>query len=73
MKLLHEHYQIVSKVFSSLQPNEPTLSSTEPKAKLEVYTGSSQYYPAIKEFLELDPNFQAPPKAKGNHILFLKL
>ncbi|XP_017091950.2 intermembrane lipid transfer protein VPS13B isoform X1 [Drosophila bipectinata] len=65
VKLLHEHYQIISKVLSSLHPNEPTCNSSERKPKLEVYTGSSQYYPAIKEFLELDPNFQAPPKAKA--------
>ncbi|KAH8383835.1 hypothetical protein KR009_010773 [Drosophila setifemur] len=61
VKLLHEHFQIISKISNSLTPEEPSqkCNSTDVKPKLEVYTGSSQYQPAIKEFLELDPNFEA--------------
>ncbi|KAH8293565.1 hypothetical protein KR054_001628 [Drosophila jambulina] len=63
VKLLHEHCQILSKAYSSLHPDEPPASKGKPaeiKPRLEVYTGSSQNYTVIKEFLELDPNFEAP-------------
>ncbi|KAH8278838.1 hypothetical protein KR018_010220 [Drosophila ironensis] len=66
-KLLHEHMHIIAKIGKSLAPTEPDqkLISANAKSRLEVYTGSSQYYPAIKEFLELDPNFEAPKVEKA--------
>ncbi|KAH8342100.1 hypothetical protein KR059_012058 [Drosophila kikkawai] len=63
VKLLHEHCQILAKSYSSLYPDEPAPLKCKPievKPRLEVYTGSSQNYPVIREFLELDPNFEAP-------------
>ncbi|XP_017041700.1 vacuolar protein sorting-associated protein 13B isoform X2 [Drosophila ficusphila] len=75
VKLLHEHVLIISKMFSSLCPDEPPsqLQAAKLKPKLEVYTGSAQTYPVIKEFLELDPNFEAPQiksAPKSSVVLF---
>ncbi|XP_017076320.2 vacuolar protein sorting-associated protein 13B [Drosophila eugracilis] len=75
VKLLHEHYLIISKMYSSLCPDEPPSKwqTSKMKPRLEVYTGSAQNYPVIKEFLELDPNFEAPQvknAPKGSIVLF---
>ncbi|XP_030371450.1 vacuolar protein sorting-associated protein 13B isoform X2 [Scaptodrosophila lebanonensis] len=61
IKLLHEHYQILSNICQSMrlrEVNETESRTVEPK--LEIYTGSAQNYPSIKEFLDLDPNFEPP-------------
>ncbi|XP_017140957.1 vacuolar protein sorting-associated protein 13B isoform X2 [Drosophila miranda] len=65
VKLLHEHLQIVSEIHRSLSPEEDGNVKWSSGPRLEVYTGSSQTYPVIKEFLELDPNFE-PPQAKND-------
>ncbi|XP_039493419.1 vacuolar protein sorting-associated protein 13B isoform X3 [Drosophila santomea] len=75
VKLLHEHCLIISKMYGSLCPGEPASKwqTAKMKPRLEVYTGSAQNYPAIKEFLELDPNFEAPQvksAPKSSVVLF---
>ncbi|XP_022217026.2 LOW QUALITY PROTEIN: vacuolar protein sorting-associated protein 13B [Drosophila obscura] len=64
VKLLHEHYKIISEIQRSLSPEDDGNVKWSSAPRLEVYTGSSQNYPAIKEFLELDPNFE-PPQAQN--------
>ncbi|KAH8362480.1 hypothetical protein KR200_005474 [Drosophila serrata] len=71
LKLLHEHCRILSKAYSSFYPDEPSTSKCRPaeiKPRLEVYTGSSQNYSVIREFLELDPNFEAPKAEAAQKI-----
>ncbi|XP_034127951.1 vacuolar protein sorting-associated protein 13B isoform X2 [Drosophila guanche] len=63
LKLLHEHYKIITEIHRSLSPEDDGNIKSSRAPRLEVYTGSSQNYPVIKEFLELDPNFE-PPQAK---------
>lgn len=69
MKLLNEHCLIISKMYGSLCPDEPASKwqTGKMKPRLEVYTGSAQNYPVIKEFLELDPNFEAPKVKSGKN------
>ncbi|XP_023036340.1 vacuolar protein sorting-associated protein 13B isoform X1 [Drosophila willistoni] len=80
IKLLHEHYQIFNEIYRTLRVHEdinPVADNeaTMPrKPKLEVYTGSAQNYPVIKEFLTLDPNYEPPAKqnvAKNQMTLIL--
>jgi len=73
VKLLHEHYLILSKMYCSMNPDEPPSKwqTAKLKPRLEVYTGSAQNYPAIKEFLELDPNFEAPQVKSGKKQILL--
>ncbi|XP_044314696.1 vacuolar protein sorting-associated protein 13B isoform X2 [Drosophila rhopaloa] len=74
VKLLHEHFMIISKMYCSMCPDEAPSNRQAAKIKprLEVYTGSAQTYPVIKEFLELDPNFEAPQikTPKSSLVLF---
>jgi len=57
----------------SMNPDEPPSKwqTAKLKPRLEVYTGSAQNYPAIKEFLELDPNFEAPQVKSGKKQILL--
>ncbi|XP_030558700.1 vacuolar protein sorting-associated protein 13B isoform X2 [Drosophila novamexicana] len=78
LKLMHDHYEILNAVYTSLLSLSAGSCQThraERRPSLEIYTGSAQNYAMLKEFLELDPNFKPTantpdPKVKASLIFF---
>ncbi|XP_032596259.1 vacuolar protein sorting-associated protein 13B isoform X2 [Drosophila grimshawi] len=67
IKLLHEHYSIIAAIHKSLRllAHNKQCPEVTKKQMIEIYTGNAQNYPIMKEFLDLDPNFEPPPRDTG--------
>ncbi|XP_017847869.1 vacuolar protein sorting-associated protein 13B isoform X2 [Drosophila busckii] len=68
LKLLHEHFGILCTMYTSFRMSSYMLncSKTADNTRLEIYTGSAQNQPLIKEFLELEPATHSPKRNKAD-------